>query len=72
MFFVNYKDIQKQIQDTVKREKKGKKKIWFYSSDYSDNLATDTFTDFTKTFIPLFETLPNAMMEVRTKSTNIS
>lgn len=89
VFFVNYKDIQEQIKENVKDERrKGKReliyvkttnakkdekrKVWFYSSDYSDNLATDTFTDFTKTFIPFFETLPNAMMEIRTKSTNIS
>ncbi len=47
------------------------KNFRFYSSDYSDNLATDDLTQFTSEFVPFFETLDNAKMEIRTKSTNI-
>lgn len=43
----------------------------FYSSDYSDNLATENITNFCEEFIPFFENIPDAMMEIRTKSTNI-
>lgn len=68
VYFVNYDDIKKQILETIKDTPSP---TWFYSSDYSDNLATDALTWFTQTFIPFFETLPNAMMEIRTKSTNI-
>lgn len=73
VIFVNYDEIKKQILDTVKkvRKKNEDETIWFYSSDYSDNLALDTITDFTKEFIPFFESLKNVKMEIRTKSLNI-
>lgn len=45
--------------------------IWFYSSDYSDILALNDLTNFVGEFVPFFETLSNAMMEIRTKSSNI-
>ena len=66
--FVNYDEIKKQVLNLV-----GKitDKVWFYSSDYSDNLAIDNLTNFSLEFIPFFETLDNAMMEIRTKSINI-
>lgn len=70
VYFVNYDDIKKQVVDTLKLHRKNEK-VWFYSSDYSDNLATNSLTWFCDVFIPFFETLPNAMMEIRTKSTNI-
>lgn len=71
VFFVNYDDIKNQIREVVKVNKTAKE-ILFYSSDYSDNLATDNLTLFTKEFIPLFEEFENAIMEIRTKSTNIN
>lgn len=71
VFFVNYDDIKNQIREVVNANKKAKE-ILFYSSDYSDNLATDNLTLFTREFIPLFEEFDNAIMEIRTKSTNIS
>ncbi len=72
VFFVNYEDMQNQIKKTLEQFKKSQYPIWFYSSDYSDNLATDLISEFSDFFIPFFETLPNARMEIRTKSTNIS
>lgn len=45
--------------------------IWLYSSDYSDNLATNGVTRFLEYFIPCIEKLENVYMEVRTKSSNI-
>ncbi|MDR2411345.1 MAG: hypothetical protein LBD88_01855 [Candidatus Peribacteria bacterium] len=44
---------------------------WFYSSDYSDILALNDLTNFVEEFVPFFEKLENAMMEIRTKSNNI-
>ena len=43
----------------------------FYSSDYSDILAMDDFSNFCEEFIPFFEKFENVMMEIRTKSNNI-
>lgn len=76
VFFLNYDDIKKQILDTVEIERSQQKNfkgtLWFYTSDHSDNLATDNLTQFTKEFIPFFDTLENVKAEIRTKSTNIS
>lgn len=71
VFFINYEDIKNQILSLMEKKKEEEKPIWFYSSDYSDNLATDTISWFCESFIPFFEQLPNAKMEVRTKSANI-
>jgi spore photoproduct lyase len=70
VFFVNYDEIKSQILEKVS-ERKWNETIWFYSSDYSDNLWTDNFTNFTSEFIPFFDTLDNVKMEIRTKSINI-
>lgn len=70
VIFVNYYDIKTQILETLKNSKH--KINWFYSSDYSDNLAIDNLTDFTTEFIPFFDKLENAKMEIRTKSVNIA
>jgi len=76
IIFVNYDDIKKQVKEVIKNVKykmqsQEKQNIWFYSSDYSDNLAIDNFTKFTYEFIPFFDSLENVKMEIRTKSANI-
>ncbi len=70
VFFVNFECIKNEINKKLS-EKNTDWVTWFYSSDYSDNLATDTLTGFTREFIPFFSQLENAKMEIRTKSTNI-
>ena len=74
VFFVNYEHIQQQITDKIAtvRATDPDTPIWFYSSDYSDNLATDALTQFSKHFIPFFEQFENVFMEIRTKSTHIA
>lgn len=69
VLFLNYEDIKKQITNTISESKNDTNR--FYSSDYSDNLATDTITNFCSEFIPFFATQKHAKMEIRTKSTNI-
>ena len=69
VFFLNYEDIKQQITKTIWESKN--EVNWFYSSDYSDNLATDSITDFCHEFIPFFALQKHAKMEIRTKSTNI-
>ncbi len=71
VFFVNYDDVKSQIKNVVENSNSNIEK-WFYSSDYSDNLATDNITNFCEEFIPFFDTLENAKMEIRTKSVNVS
>lgn len=70
VFFVNYEDMKVQILEKIDK-RQNNENIWFYSSDYSDNLATDNITNFTSEFIPFFDWLENVKMEIRTKSVNI-
>lgn len=68
--FVNYEDIKKEVKNTLSTIKIHTP-TWFYSSDYSDNLALDHITNFTAEFVPFFDSLDGAKMEIRTKSSNI-
>ena len=72
-----YKNQQEKIPDQVRDDKQNKEfkinntKLRFYSSDYSDNLWMNWFSNFVQEFIPFFEKLDGAMLEIRTKSVNI-
>lgn len=73
VFFVNYDDMKEQILEKIKALRSfSHTPIWFYTSDYSDNLATDNLTLFTSEFFPFFSSLENVKAEIRTKSINIS
>ena len=63
--------MKEEILETIKKQDNNQTNR-FYSSDYSDNLATDNLSDFTLEFIPFFENLENTKLEIRTKSNNIS
>ncbi len=71
--FVNYEDIKKQIIDKIQelRDNWNTDEIWFYSSDYSDILWMDGFSDFMAEFLEFFEQFDNVKMEIRTKWANI-
>lgn len=71
--FVNYEDIKKQIKQKIEElNSQGiKDDIWFYSSDYSDILWMDGFSDFMAEFVEFFEQFDNVKMEIRTKWANI-
>lgn len=71
LFFLDYKKMKEEILETIKKQDNNQTNR-FYSSDYSDNLATDNLSDFTLEFIPFFENLENTKLEIRTKSNNIS
>ena len=68
--FVNYDDIKKQIIQKINSLSKDKTH-WFYSSDYSDILWMDWFSNFMEEFIEFFEQFDNVKMEIRTKWANI-
>lgn len=70
VFFLNYDDMKDRIIQALKNFNKPYP-LWFYSSNYSDNLAMNRFSNFIEEFVPFFEKLDGAMMEVRTKSSNI-
>jgi len=70
VYFVNYDYIKESIKK-IDNDNTLDKVNWFYSSDYSDNLAVDNITGFTNEFIDFFWSLKNSKMEIRTKSINI-
>ncbi len=46
-------------------------KIWFHAGEYSDSLALTHLTGELPHYFELFKSLPNAYLELRTKSVNI-
>lgn len=67
--FVNYEDFQQQILDICRATPD--ETIHFFSGYDGDSLALEPVTGFAEQFIPFFAELPNAWLELRTKSTQI-
>jgi len=65
LLFVNFEDFQDSIR-SVCAEYEGE--TWFFSGYDCDSLAMESLTGFAKSFIPFFESLPGAKLELRTKS----
>jgi len=69
VLFINYEDFQQEIRElcqTVPTEP-----VYFFSGYDCDSLALEPITGFAEHFLPFFETIPNAWLELRTKSTQI-
>jgi spore photoproduct lyase len=69
VLFINYEDFQQEIRElcqTVPTEP-----VCFFSGYDCDSLALEPITGFAEHFLPFFETIPNAWLELRTKSTQI-
>ena len=69
LVFVNFEDFVQDIGATV--EAAGDSEVWFYSGYDCDSLAFEPITGFAEFFIPKFFQWPNAILELRTKSTQI-
>ena len=69
VLFVNYEDFGNAIASTALRH--AGQAVWFYSGYDCDSLANEPMTRFTEYFLPLFERVENAWMELRTKSTQV-
>ena len=67
--FVNFEDFMSDINHLVGQHQN--QPMWFYSGYDCDSLAFDPVTGFSEYFIPEFSQLPNARLELRTKSTQI-
>ncbi len=70
ILFVNFEDFQSDIRATA--EEHPNQQHFFFSGYDCDSLAMDGVTGFTDSFLPIFENLPNAWLELRTKSVNVS
>jgi spore photoproduct lyase len=69
VLFVNYEDFQTQIRNLC--ETTPDQAVYFFSGYDCDSLAFEPMTGFVEAFLPTFEALPNAWLELRTKSTQI-
>jgi len=69
LLFVNFEDFQQQIR-TICLETP-EQDIFFFSGYDCDSLAFEPITGFVEQFLPVFAELPNAWLELRTKSTQI-
>jgi len=69
VLFVNYEDFQQEIRQLC--DAAPADQIHFFSGYDCDSLALEPVTRFAEQFLPVFETLPNAWLELRTKSTQV-
>ena len=70
VLFVNYEDFASDIRDIAKTHPNNE--CIFFSGYDCDSLALESLTGFAEHFLKLFRGLPNATLELRTKSVNIS
>ena len=69
VLYVNYDDFISEINNISTNYPH--KKIHYFSGYDCDSLVFDPITEFTKYFIPAFIKLPDSLLELRTKSTQI-
>ncbi|MFT6006695.1 MAG: spore photoproduct lyase [Pseudoalteromonas tetraodonis] len=71
LLFVNYEDFVSDIRAVAAKHEHDEKPVWFFSGYDCDSLAYEPVTQFADFFLSEFETIPNAVLELRTKSTQI-
>jgi spore photoproduct lyase len=69
VLFVNYEDFQQDIRQLCAESPD--ENLHFFSGYDCDSLALEPVTGFVEQFLPFFATLPNAWLELRTKSTQV-
>jgi len=69
VLFVNYEDFQQDIRQLCFESPD--EPLHFFSGYDCDSLALEPVTRFAEQFLPFFATLPNAWLELRTKSTQV-
>ena len=69
VLFVNYEDYQQDILKICNAT--ANEPIHFFSGYDCDSLALEPVTGFAEDFLPFFADIPNAWLELRTKSTQI-
>jgi len=69
VLFVNYEDFQDEIRQRCADT--SAEAVHFFSGYDCDSLALEPVTGFAGQFLPFFEQIPNAWLELRTKSTQV-
>ncbi len=68
VLFVNYEDFAKEIENKINQ---APNEVHFFSGYDCDSLALEPVTKFLDFFLPVFRKNPDALLEIRTKSTQI-
>ena len=73
VIFLNHQEIGDEIKRLAEEHARNRpgEKIWFHAGEYSDSLALTHLTGELPHYFELFKNLPNAYLELRTKSVNI-
>lgn len=73
VLFINHEEIGNEIKRLAQDHALNfpGEKIWFHAGEYSDSLALTHLTGELPHYFNLFKELPNAYLELRTKSVNI-
>lgn len=69
VLYVNYEDFADAIRSETATD--SGEPAWFFSGYDCDSLAMEPLTGFVRTFLPVFEPLSRARLELRTKSTQV-
>ncbi len=69
LLFVNYEDFVSEIKQIAQQNPT--KDYWFFSGYDCDSLAMEPITHFSDYIVEAFKDIPNAYLELRTKSTQI-
>ena len=69
VLFINYEDFQDEIKQRCAETPT--EAVHFFSGYDCDSLALEPVTGFAEQFLPIFEPIPNAWLELRTKSTQV-
>ncbi len=71
LVFVNYEDFISEIKRIAFQHVNDQKPVWFFSGYDCDSLAYEPVTQFANYFLDEFQKIDNAVLELRTKSTQI-
>lgn len=71
LLFVNYEDFMTDIEAVALQHRQDDKPAWFFSGYDCDSLALEPVTGFADYFLDKFQSVDNAILELRTKSTQI-
>lgn len=71
VFFVNHDDALLQMQQITEQQAKNKR-VWFHAGEFSDSLALSHITGELPLYWQFFTQNPNAYLELRTKSINLT
>jgi len=71
LLFVNYEEFVSDIKTLAQTHASDRKPAWFFSGYDCDSLAYEPVTGFADFFIPAFSEIPNTVLELRTKSTQV-